>query len=243
MITFKQFIFEDPVAAITPTEAAKYIVENCQDFLKETKFHISHNASYAAISSPLLYRGLSGFPRNTGYALSGERSRTPIDSSKALTDTLDHYFKERFNFEYRRKGVFCSGSLGFSSNYGNVFAIFPTDGYDSIWSREIKDAYMALDYRKNGEIPNFARRICLDMKEDNPFENESLREDDQWEQWYQILWMWLNEKHPYTDGDLLGGMTQKVKSEIMLCCKEYIAIPVDNSYTHEFVEEMLELLE
>ena len=242
MISFKQFLAEDDASSVTPLEAAKYVVEHCQDFLKEINFNISHNENYARISSPMLYRGMGNFALNKGYVLSGARPRTPIDSSKDLTETLDEYFKKRFGYEYRKKGVFCSGSGGFAGNYGNVFLIFPTDGFDAIWSEEIEDAYTALDYRKNGETPVFARRICLAMNEDNPFANEELGEDDQWKEWYRIVWQWLEEHHPYKDADILNGMLCKVKPEIMLRCKEYVAIPRDGAFMHEFVEEMLELL-
>jgi hypothetical protein len=242
MITFKQFLMEDDASAVTPIEAVKYVVEHCQDFLKETRFHISHNASFAAIASPLLYRGLGGFSRTQGYVLSGSRTRTPIDSSHEMTETLDTYFTKHYNFPYRKQGVFCSGSEGSAFNYGNAFIIFPTDNYNSVWSNEIEDAYTAFDWSKGGEVPNMARHICADMGVDNPFESDEISPAYQRHIWYEILYAWLEKHHPYTDGDLLQGMASKVKPEIMLRCKEYVAIPTGNRYCHEFVEQMLELM-
>ena len=242
MITFKEFLIEDERTTVTPLEAAKFVVENCQQYLKDINFHIVHDYSYAAIKQPSLYRGIGNFSRANGYILSGQRNRNPVDSSKQMTETLDTYFKHRFGFPYRQQGVFCSGSYTFSASYGTVFMIFPTDGYDSIWSDIVEDAYTAFDWSKGGEFPSMARRICVDMEVSNPF-LQDIPIEDAWEKWYQILHEWLLRYHPYKDGDILGGMSNTVKPEIMLRCKSYVAIPIENAYYYEFVEEMLELIQ
>lgn len=240
MITFKQYLTEDELIMVTPSQAAKFIAENCQQFLRDTEFRINHGFTHAIIESPVLYRGLGNFSRSNGYILSGQRNRTPVDSSRELTETLDTYFKQHFRYPYRQQGVFCSGRPASAASYGNTFIIFPTDGYDSVWSNEIADAYTAFDWRKDGEFPSFARRVCLNMEEINPF-TEDIPIDEAWEKWYVILYAWLQEFHPYNSGDIVSAMEHGLNPEIMLRCKSYVAVPIENAYHSEFVEEMLEI--
>lgn len=241
MITFKQFVTED-AASVSPAEAAKYVAKNCQQFLKETNFHISHSFVHfvhAKIVSPSLYRGMQHLSRTNGYILSGQRSRNPVDSSKEITDTLDTYFKQHFGYPYRQ-GVFCCGDRRAASHYGDVFMIFPTDGYNSIWSDDILDAYTSLDQKKDVDFPLLAQRVCLNMEVENPF-TQDIPIEDAWEKWYVIVYSWLQEFHPYVDGNIVGGIKSPSIPEIMLRCKSYVAIPIENAYHSEFVEAMLEI--
>ena len=248
-MSFKQFLMEGET--LEAPALAEFVVKNCKEFLRETNFQISHGSDIRHIISPRLYRGLGNFSYNTGYILEGDRKRFPVDSSPQLTETLDEYFTQKFGYPYRKKGVFCSGSPTFSSNYGNVFMIFPTDGYDCVWSEEVEDAYTALDFRKGGEYPVFARRICERMGVEDPF--VSLRkgtvpedvvgkvEELAWAQWDKIVSEWLRKETPYQDGNLLQAMTYVTKPEIMLRCKQYVAVPIRSGYAYEFVDEMVEL--
>jgi hypothetical protein len=55
-------------------------------------------------------------------------------------------FLEKFGWAARSEGVFATGNSKEAAYYGNVYAIYPVDGYKYIWSPKVKDLYTHLDW-------------------------------------------------------------------------------------------------
>lgn len=232
MTTFKEYLNEVENKTFDVEEAAKYVLKNCKKFLDEIGYlqDLSVKGGYD-FSPPAMYRGLMGFDTDQIHLLDGERRRKPVDSTMQLTKTLDSYFKEKFGYPYRTKGLFCSGAKTTAESYGHVYAIFPTDDYEYVWSTDITDAYLDLENTKNYEKPILLWTIKNDLKRKdfNLFlMGEYAKKSDKkksWDEWYKMVSEWLRLKNPYQDTGLrlaaVGDGT-----EVMMHCKSYIAVPM-----------------
>lgn len=244
MITFKQFLSED-ASALEPEDAAKFIATHCREVLDDLGLKMIYGTN-PVLRGQFLWRGLGDLPKNKAHVLDGTRTRIPVDSSAEMTDTMNAYFQKAFNYPYRTKGVFVIGNRSFAASYGNVFSIFPVDGYNCIWSPRVEDAFMAFDQRGHGEMPSMARTVCNELEIDNPFDPHSdvpiPDQDAAWDEWWRILLRWLEQTNPYEDGRLLKGLENIPRPEIMLKCKQYIAIPTSEKFEIEMYDYLAELL-
>lgn len=90
-----------------------------------------------------LYRGF----RNTHSDMSiiePRVDRKPKDTSWAIHNTLNEYFKQRFGYPYRN-GIFAVSDGYTANNYGATHVIFPIGALHYIWSPHIADIFEFID--------------------------------------------------------------------------------------------------
>lgn len=107
-----------------------YIEKHCSQFLKE-----------ARSVRKLLYRGQddSGQPIFVGRP---RDNREPKDSSAEAQRTLDGYFKLLGFKALRSNSIFTSADYNFADGYGDVYAIFPKNGFSFTWSTKHADVVL-----------------------------------------------------------------------------------------------------
>lgn len=177
---------------------ADVLKKDCGDFIREA-------------GGKMLWRGMRLTAENThGYKLTSDenidywlrltrKDRKPADTSPELHQELDTWFDDKFGFKARSQSMFCYGTGGKSSadQYGNVYMVFPFDGYKFVWSPEVRDLYDEI-----GNAPQGGHDFDKD-------------------EWHKAISKFM-EKQNYTDKELY--IAAKSKSEIMVNCTRYYAI-------------------
>lgn len=110
----------------------KLIKENCKQWLKESE-------------GKLCWRGYSKASGKQGWSERHTREdRYPKDTPQDVHDALNNEFEASFGWP-ARNGIFCSGDPAFAEAYGQLISIWPTDGYEYVWSSSIRDLFTTLD--------------------------------------------------------------------------------------------------
>jgi len=132
-ISFRNFLTENKIEKIDSPEIIHgRIAQECRQFL-------THSGGMP------VFRGIK-------QAFSYFYSDTPIDrvskdSGKALTFVLNALVYHEFGIKnIRSKCFFGTHDLHVAQGYGPTYAIFPTDGFECVWSKDINDPY-ADDYK------------------------------------------------------------------------------------------------
>ena len=111
------------------------IVKDCKPFIKQLKG--AHN---------LLLRGSN--KQNPGIMkLKPRKDRHPMSTPYAIHDMLDGFFKDRFGWNARSEGVFCTGNLStalFYAGVNGVNSVWPIGNFKYLWSPDISDLFSTL---------------------------------------------------------------------------------------------------
>ena len=146
--------------------------------------------------------------------------RTPLDTSTTMHDIMNEYFKEKFGWAARSEGLFCTTSPSQARFYGDVYIIFPVNGYKFIWSPLVHDLFD----KQNKFIKSFMKdragtksdlHAFIDMSQTN---SREIKED--------VFSMLDNLK--YTDKSLQKSII--FNSEVMVKCNKYYAINKNKYY-------------
>lgn len=109
---------------------------------------IRRDCSYAVSAmreaNGFLYRGVRGEPPLT-FLGKPRTDRMAKDSSAEIQERFDAMLKESGFTALRSNSIFCSGNFSQANGYGgNVFMIFPKDGFHFTWSPRYDDLYSDL---------------------------------------------------------------------------------------------------
>lgn len=129
MKTFKSFISEG---------SNKQEIFDKQEFIDVVKKDCSEFISLNSANN-LLYRGMR--TRKDFLRIETRTDREPTDISAEHHKKLNDLFTDQFGFPYRSASVFVIGSSKTAANYGQPFAIFPTNGYTIAASNLVDDLY------------------------------------------------------------------------------------------------------
>lgn len=118
---------------ITSLDAVQIIKNKCSDFLK-----------IATNTNCLLFRGMD--IRDIKIFI-GEphKNRNPLSNRIDFQNAFDKALTACNFTALRKNSIFCSNSIQTAECYGNVYAIFPFNGFDFTWSPKIEDAYSDID--------------------------------------------------------------------------------------------------
>jgi hypothetical protein len=104
--------------------ALAFIDKNCQQFLKEMKK-----------SKKLMFHGFkSDLNPNEIFIGKPRFDREPSDTEKNHQDFLDKALTSNGFKALRSNSIFCSSSVNQTEDYGEVYIIFPLDGFSFTWS-------------------------------------------------------------------------------------------------------------
>lgn len=211
MITFKQFMSEEEKLTIE-----EWVKQNCSGLVKEFKGH----AHDVVMSEFALYRGINSTSsekvqfsdvKAPAYIMKVRSDRKPSDTALQIHKMVDEELHKRFGWYPRSSSVFCFGKAGlsFTDDFGPAFRIYPMGEIKYIWNPEVTDLYGTLGQmrRKDLELAAVRRKDVLT--------------NDEVEAWRKAL-------QPVFDGYKYTGleecMTHTRPFEIMMGCKEYLAI-------------------
>lgn len=107
-------------------QALGLVVSQCQDFLKMS-------------GGNMLWRGLDS--RQPVLQKIIRQDRKPKDSSGDFNEFYNDFFQTKGFVTNRNNCIYASGKSSVASSYGNVYAIFPYDGFHFLWSPKISDMF------------------------------------------------------------------------------------------------------
>jgi len=186
-------IMEDKPTRITKKLFDQFVKENCNQFFKKSK------------GRPL-FRGIFDVAYGVQRFINSPRKdRIPIDMPQDVQKTLDFYFFEKFGWEPRSSALFVTGAHAQAAEYGNIFKIYPTDGYKFLWSPSISDLFK-----------EFHAEFGVAFIGNDTISAQKRKSKEQ-----QILEFCIDSVDTYIDTNLLAAI--KSGNEIMIQCKQYAA--------------------
>lgn len=118
------------------TKYITWIKKNCSDFLTQ-----SHG-------SPL-YRGVHRnqlqhlvVNKSDIFLGNSEKNRLPKNSDAAAQLAIDAHLKAAGFKALRSNSIFCTGNSRETAGYGNMYYIFPLNGFTFTWNDKITDLYI-----------------------------------------------------------------------------------------------------
>jgi hypothetical protein len=112
-------------------DVSKLIKDNCKEFLNESE-------------GKVLYRGY-----HSGIKYWEDKrvrdNRYAKDTPQEVSDAIDDEFDGNFGWRPRSEGLFCTGDAHFAGGYGTIYTVWFTDGYQYIWSDNVRDLYQEID--------------------------------------------------------------------------------------------------
>lgn len=214
---FQKYITETDLEATDIPYLLNFIEGNCKSYLKKSKGRLIHRGMKRV--SPIIIKK----PR---------KNRRPKDMDPKNHGLLDKAFKKVFGWKARSEGVFVSGNAtSWLDSYGPVYYIFPIKAFTFIWSPNIYDL---LD-----EMPG----AIEDQLNPWEFPDES-KEYFEWRKEFKLKGG-LKEKHldlfvefvkdNYKDVNFPQAIESK--NEIMIRCREYLAITTNGKLGKNFLME------
>jgi len=203
---FKQYITEEEEDN-TIINGITLIYDKCMPFIKElTKQTYIH----------FMYSGRKGKTEDV-FIGKVRKNRRPSDTSEGLTKVYDDLFNKRFGWKPRTNSIFCSGNVYDIPRYGNPYFIFPIGKYKYLWSPDIDDMYSS-SYT-NSVIDTITLRNDIPYGDIDDIKDNTPKRD--------IIIKSLDNKiiSTYTDKNLDKALSGS--NEIMINCKEYIALKQD----------------
>jgi len=122
------------------------------------------------------HNGLFYRARNVGdisddiYKVYPRKDRRPKDTSIEDTIHIDKLFYKKFGWRPRTEGVFATGDWYEASHYGNIYAFFPANGFQYVWSTKYSDLYSDFfdrildDMINNNEMRRGIEWYCDELK-------------------------------------------------------------------------------
>lgn len=218
--TFKAFLNEATEQEIDDiNEFVKLIKTNCSEFLKNN-IDSFKNEKY-------LLRGQHDYSAGTMFVQEPRSDRKPKDLSASEHYALDTYFKDKFGFNYRSGGVFCTQNSMQARAYGDLSIIFPVDGYKLLSSNSLRDAFDAINDLSSPVAVRYFD--TLNKKKDFKDKMRDLTKDSNLDFVYEYL-----DIYEFFETKKIDDI--KRSSEISLQCKKYYSIFFSTPQISSFLE-------
>lgn len=204
----KQYITETELESTEFEYIIRFIKENCQPFLKKSK-------------GRFIYRGMKMVSPIT--IKEPRKDRLPRDMELKFYKLLNKAFNDLFGWKARSEGVFVSGSPYNVEDYGPIYYVFPIKAFEFIWSPNVFDL---IDEVPHG-IVNFINPYDLDKETTEYFDwNRNFEmKGGLKEEHIEYVKKWIKQEK-YTRNNFYKAVESG--NEIMLRCKEYLAIRADS---------------
>jgi hypothetical protein len=115
-------------------------VENVREILSK---QCSEIYNFYKLKGEFFFRGAKrnndAFLLETPY-----QNRAPKDTPQDVSKLLDDAFERKFGWRPRSQGVFGVSNFDTARLYGQVYILFPVDGFKYVYSATIKDLYLHL---------------------------------------------------------------------------------------------------
>ena len=191
-ITFKSFLNETAMKSTGPLSQEEFIAgvkEKCQPFLKDMGKRMINDDIFV----------FRGFTSHSGDYIHGtvRTNREPKDTNRAFHELFNNWTKEKFGIYSRSECLFATSDEGEASEYGSVFAVFPTGPYEEIYSSVISDLYDQLLSNPSKLIMNFHKfneRRFADVLEEYHLITD---EDKDWESDHSVRYEFQTFRSAY----------------------------------------------
>ena len=192
------------------------------DILEDKCFVYLNELSSKGRINNLMY---SGRKSNDSYMIKKIRKdREPKDSDQKSHDMMDSLFNKKFGFKARSNVLFATGDISTALSYGRIYTIWPVGQYKFIYSNHVTDLFDVLQRAKKIDTITFIKLILhLLLNPKKGVENKTVDYDK--DKVNKIL-------NTYKDDDIYKAINSG--NEIMINCKEYVAI--SNPYTEKLIE-------
>jgi len=92
----------------------------------------------------MLWRGINTY---VDYdELEPLEDRKPVDTAPKLQKIADDFLESDFGWRPRSSGVFAYHKFTSTTQYGTPYMVFPTDGFEYVWSMDVIDFFMAMKH-------------------------------------------------------------------------------------------------
>lgn len=135
-LTFKQFLAEK-----SPEEFQDFLATNCKPYFEKVgdplKFPMYRGTDNPGKPIELLIDGVL----TTCFIRSPRTDRSPLDTSRQLTQVIDTLFENKFGWRPRSTGTFAYGKFTKSAvtMYGDSYQIIPIGNFSYLWNPNIPD--------------------------------------------------------------------------------------------------------
>lgn len=147
---------------------------NVESYINLIKSECSVVLESCIKNKKFLYRG---YRKNIGLnAFKGKprEDRKPKDTGKKIHALIDELFLLAGIKATRSNSIFCSSDYSTAESYGEVYIIFPKNGFDFSWSTEHSDFYS--DFAQDYTLPFIRRMVSVATSEKNPVSNQSFED-------------------------------------------------------------------
>lgn len=219
MITLKKFLTESQNKTILTTDdfnderkiqsietAIQLIKKDCGKYLNEIK-HPQDVIAYRGIKNKenlILTKNFVRFDRKSK------------DTSKALSNKIDNWFKKMFNIAFRSSAIFIVGNISTAMEYGQPFIIFPIGDYDYCWSERYSD--LTEDF-----FTAIKQLKYFEPKEMEYLSNYKLDNASQ----KHVNEIMIDGNYKFNI-DLYKALTKFKQCEVMISCDNYYALACTN---------------
>lgn len=117
-------------------QLGEFIKTNCSEYLFELKSSVKNN----------LFRGMGLKNESPPIFLGQSRNdRRPKDSDYSMQTVIDDRLQKLGYTALRRNSIFCTTNMNTASGYGNIYVIFPLNGFSFTWSENIEDLFYSVN--------------------------------------------------------------------------------------------------
>lgn len=200
---FKSYINETELEDTDIPYLIDFIKKNCKNYLKKSKGELMFRGM--RMVSPVVIKK----PR---------KNRRPKDMDPKIHKLLDKAFKNVFGWKARSEGTFATGESMWLDRYGPTYYIFPIKIFTFLWSPYIEDLLDEMpgaieDQINPWEFPDESKEYFEWKKEFNAKGGLKEKHLDLFEKFV---------RENYQETNLYKAIYSK--NEIMLRCREYLAI-------------------
>ena len=156
-----------------------------------------------------IFRGIRGIKGI--IKIKPRKERKPLDMSKVEHEEIDKAFHAAFGWRPRSTGLFVTPDVKRSRAYGDSFMVFPIGPVKYLWSKEIRDLYFKLGQMRNK---------WKDTGKEREYDESGPSFGIKYAPKKQIFDTITSKYHKGMIGKAL-----ETRTEIMIQCKEYWAIP------------------
>jgi len=156
------------------------------------------------------FRGMKNKPLFIKHDV--RKNRKPKDTSKSQHELMDNVMNDKFGWHPRSEGLFCSGDMMSTTDYGVPYMIFPIGDYRYVWNPKVKDSFL--------DTSNFSSWWVqlLSIAIEDKFLNKFIMEKST----KKML-------KGYIDTGLSNALRRD--NEVMVECKEYYAIRAESIHS------------
>jgi len=137
--------------------------------------------------------------------------RKPLDTYQIEHEEIDKAFYDAFGWKPRSAGVFVTPDPGRASAYGNRMVIVPIGKVKYLWSKDVNDLYFRLGQHRSDWLDKEGKSTLLNYP---PEEGIKYAKKEQ-------IFKLIISKYQET----MISSALNTRTEIMISCKEYYAIP------------------